>query len=166
MTFIDEKGRLFGKINIFDLFVLVVLLLIGGAVYIKFFGGSGPVQVPVREIRYDVELREKNKGFVDVIKIGDEIRNSINGRYLGKVVGKKVLPEKVLAEDLVKGRYIKADMPGKYTVILTLEAEVKVYPQSITLEGGEIKIGKKIYIKGKGYAGSGYIVGINLKGES
>ena len=35
MKFIDEKGRIFGKINIFDLIVLLALIIVAGGVGYK-----------------------------------------------------------------------------------------------------------------------------------
>ena len=38
---IDEKGRLFGKINIVDLIVILVIVIAAVVVGMKFLGGSG-----------------------------------------------------------------------------------------------------------------------------
>ena len=40
MKLIDEKGKIFGKINIIDLFVLLVLLIIIGAAGYKLSGNK------------------------------------------------------------------------------------------------------------------------------
>ena len=49
---IDEKGRLFGKINIVDLIVILVIVIAAVVVGMKFLGGSGsainPTKTPVR----------------------------------------------------------------------------------------------------------------------
>lgn len=47
---IDKKGRIFGKINIIDLVVLILILcLIGGVIYNVFFKKDEIVAAPVKE---------------------------------------------------------------------------------------------------------------------
>ena len=52
---IDEKGRLFGKINIVDLIVILVIVIAAVVVGMKFLGGSGSVINPTKTpVRYTV----------------------------------------------------------------------------------------------------------------
>jgi len=40
MAILDDKGRLFGKINMVDLLIVLLLVSIAAGAYLFFFGGS------------------------------------------------------------------------------------------------------------------------------
>ena len=163
MAIVDKQGRLFGKINIIDLSFILIALLVVGFIYVQYFRGADNGEAAGKRIEYEVELKIKTKEYADVIKIGDEIRDSIKGHYLGKVIEKKVLPAFTINENAEKGEYVKAEVPDRYDVILTLEANGIVTSGSILAEGVEVKVGQKMYIKGKGYASRGYILGLRYE---
>ncbi|MBZ4645599.1 MAG: hypothetical protein PWR27_484 [Petroclostridium sp.] len=163
MSFIDSKGRLFGMISLIDLLIVLVIFSAAAGIYIKYFAKSGPGEELSRKVQYDVEIKAQTKEFADVIKVGDEIRESIKGNYLGKVVKKQVLPATDVTKNLEKGKFEKVEIPNAYDVILTLEANGAVTPDSILAEGVEIKVGQRLYVKGKGYAGASFIIGIRYE---
>ena len=41
MKLVDEKGRLFGKLNLIDLAVILVVVAVAAAVCMKLFGNNG-----------------------------------------------------------------------------------------------------------------------------
>ena len=45
---IDEKGRLFGKLNIVDLLVILVVLVAVVVLGVKFLGKDGAASIPAR----------------------------------------------------------------------------------------------------------------------
>ncbi len=160
MRILDRKGRLFGKINIIDLTIILIIVLIAGAVYHVYFREDESAQVLAHRIEYDIELAARPETLVEVIAVGDNIWDSVRGHYLGTVVDKQVRPATKVSEDMVKGKYIVAKIPNMYDVIITLEANGRVTPYSILAEGIEVKVGQRIYVKGKGYASPGFIVGL------
>jgi hypothetical protein len=52
MRIIDQKGRLFGKINLFDLFVLVLLIAVAFFVFNRYIGKRVISTVATREITF------------------------------------------------------------------------------------------------------------------
>jgi len=165
MALMDKKGRLFGKINIIDLIIVLLIAAIGFGAYGIFFGGKEKQVLQTSKVVYDFEITNVNKDFVDAINPGDPIRNSVRGNDLGTVVGKAARQATMLNEDLVNGRYVIAEVPNAYDVVITIEANANVTPANIIVGGDEIKVGKKFYIKGKGYANQGFITRISLDAE-
>jgi|LSQX01.3.fsa_nt_gb hypothetical protein len=163
MTIIDNKGKLFGLINIVDLCILLIILLAVGFVGIKAVSGSKERKATTR-IEYDVELRRNTKEFSFMINEGDIIRDSINGDYLGKVLKKELKPSIEMTENSVEGKFVESEMPDLYDVIITIEANGRITESEIIAEDREIKIGRLMYVKGKGYAGGGYILAIRYDG--
>lgn len=164
MAIIDEKGKLFGRVNIIDfciVFVLVIVI-IGGIFIINMLSNS-QIRDTNQAVRYDVEFRYKPKEFGESIQIGGEVRSSIDGSYLGKLVNKKIVPSANIIPNAEEGKYVKAELPEEYDVIITIEANAVITDQEILAEGKDIKIGKQMFIKGKGYASPGFIVGIDYE---
>ncbi len=158
--FINKKGKLFGKINLLDIAIALLVLLVAGALYYVYFREDESAQVLAHRIEYDIELAVRPETFVEVIAVGDNIWDSVRGHYLGTVIDKQVRPATKVSEDMVKGEYILAKIPYMYDVVITLEANGRVTPYNILAEGIEVKVGQRMYVKGKGYASPGFIVGL------
>ena len=165
MALIDGKGRLFGKINIVDLLIVLLIIVIVGGVYFVFFGGADKQVVETTKVVYDFEITNVNKDFVDAINSGDPIRDSTRGNELGTVISKTSKNATMLNEDLINGRYVIADVPNAYDVVITIEAKADITPANIIVGGVEVKVGKKFFIKGKGYANQGFVTKMTLVGQ-
>lgn len=165
MALIDGKGRLFGKINIVDFLIVLLVILIAAGVYTVFFGRSDKQVLESSKLVYDFEITNVNKDFVDAITAGDPIRDNIRGNELGTVVSKASRKATMLNEDLINGRYVIAEVPDAYDVVITIEGNANITPANIIVGGAEIKVGKKFSIKGKGYANQGFVTKITLMGQ-
>lgn len=165
MALIDSKGKLFGKINIVDLLIVLLIISIAGGVYLVFFGGSDKQIVETTKVVYDFEITNVNMDFIEAITPGDPIRDSTRGNELGTVVSKTSRKATMLNEDLINGRYIIADVPDAYDVVITIEARADITPANIIVGGAEVKVGKKFFIKGKGYANQGFVTKMTLVGQ-
>lgn len=165
MAILDNKGRLFGKINMVDLLIVLLLVSIAAGAYLFFFGGSDNQVAETGKVVYDFEITNVNKDFVDAITPGDPIRDSNRGNELGTVVSKTSREATMLNEDLINGRYVIAEVPDAYDVIITIEANGNITPANIIVGGAEVKVGKKFFIKGKGYANQGFVTKITLIGQ-
>ena len=66
MKIIDEKGKLFGLINLVDMLVLLFILLVAGGVIWKIFGGQVQELVAdTTELTYTVRIKAVNPRFYD-----------------------------------------------------------------------------------------------------
>ena len=165
MALIDKKGRLFGKVNIVDLIIILVILSLIGGIYFVFFGGSDKQVVETSKIVYEFEITNVNKDFFDAITPGDPIRDNIRGNEIGTVVSKVFRKATMLNEDLINGKYVIVEVPDAYDVVITIEGKANITPANIIVGGAEIKIGKKFSIKGKGYANQGFVTKITLEAQ-
>lgn len=165
MALTDKKGKASGRLNIVDFIIILVLLALVGGVYYFFFGGSDKQVVETNKILYEFEITNVNKEFVDAITPGDPIRDNVRGNEIGTVVSKSSRNATMLNEDLINGRYVIADVPDMYDVVITIEGQANITPANIIVGGAEIKVGKKFSIKGKGYANTGFVTKITLPGQ-
>lgn len=165
MALMDKKGGLLNKLNIVDFIIIAVILSLVAGVYFVFFGGSDKQVVETSKVIYEFEITNVNKDFVDAITPGDPIRDNIRGNEIGTVVSKVSRNATMLNEDLINGRYVIADVPDRYDVVITIEGKANITPANIIVGGAEIKVGKKFSIKGKGYANQGFVTKITLAGQ-
>lgn len=124
MKWLDEKGRLFGKLHFFDLLVLV--LLIAGLSLMAFrlikMEPKEEEFVPKNTVsaQYVFELHCAKEHQVDGFKVGDLVYE--NFQVMGKIVDKKVQPSVAtyLKPDGTAGQ---AEHQLLYDVFLTIETD-------------------------------------------
>lgn len=124
MKWLDQKGRLFGKIHFFDLLILVLLvagLALMGLRLLKMEPKEEQF-VPQKTVtgQYIVELRGAKDYQVDGFNIGDQLYE--NFQLMGTVVDKKVQPSKA---DYLKpdGTAAQAEHQLLFDVFLTIETD-------------------------------------------
>ena len=57
--------------------------------------------------------------------------------------------------------YSNEVIEGKYDVYVTIEADTDVSDLAIKAGGTAVKVGAEIPVRGKGYASTGYVIGID-----
>lgn len=168
MQIVDEKGKLFGIVNVLDLLFLLIII-IGLLIGWKYFSGRA-IDGTKANVYFVVELKSVKKDFADKIQKGDEIKDSIKGYYLGKVSDIDIKPEISTNWDTISGEFVESESPEDYTVLVEILANgtVKDDEGFIYAETVPVSVGKEMFIKGKGYAKAGYITKVYveaLKGE-
>lgn len=142
---IDEKGRLFGKINIIDLAVVVILLaVILGSLYK--FGLFSQHTSDVQKVEVTLLLREVSEVTVESLHEGDLLTESTENLPLGIITKKEV--HKALKEvPTPDGQLVLAESPNKYDVTLTVEGNLQVVGDQVFIGRRDIKIGRMLNIK-------------------
>ena len=88
--------------------------------------------------------------------------NTVADIVEGTVIKKEILPSERYDADLLKGEYVKTELPeDEYVdILLTIEASANITEQNISIGDYIIKVGEQAFVKGKGYASIGYVVSI------
>lgn len=120
MKLIDEKGRLFGKINLFDL--LVVLLVVGGiaAISLRMFATSKQ-DVQTQKATYTLEIVGVQEFAWDAYKKGDQIYE--NGVLLGTLKADGEPQPYKTTELCADGTEKEVEHKLKKNVVLVLETD-------------------------------------------
>lgn len=147
---IDENGKLFRKVSIIDiLIVLVILLCIAGAV-IRFSGllgdnGSTPVQ-----IEYVLRVRQIRDESVNAIMKKGELYSSLSDEaYLGTVTNVEKLENEDYSE-LIDGTIVKTSAVDRYDVLITVQVDGKQTGSALyTTDGKRIEVGSLKYVATK-----------------
>jgi hypothetical protein len=162
MKVIDEKGKLFGFINIIDLLVIVVIVLLVVGGYKRAVKTKPEMVTKDKDALVVVEIPEVRKATVDAIDVGDELYHYDKGNYFGKIIDKKVENYKEPAES-GDGRWILSEVPEKYNVILTVEGSAIETPNFIKIGGEETRVGAQFKMKSKKVAFMGTIFEVNVE---
>lgn len=161
MKIIDKKGRLFGLINIVDLLIIVLLLALV-AVGVKRFGNKAAVgEATTKKGVITAEIKDVRDVTAKNVKVGEPIYDYDKGTLIGKILTAEVEPYKDETE--YQGKFYNAEVPGKYRVIMTIDADVKETQDFYQVGTEQIRIGAEMRIKNKSITSFMTILGIEVK---
>ena len=155
-----KRPRGFNWLDILIIIVITALLGGGWYAYSQYTEGQ---QKNKRAVGYQVELKGVDQSFVNAITQGDPLRESVKGNNLGSVSGKSATATVNINTDFLNGKYVAVPVPDKLDIILNISSIAELSEKSISVGGLEIKIGQKLFVKGKGYAKEGYILNIDIE---
>lgn len=93
MKIIDRNGRLFGKISVIDVLVILVALVMAAALYFKGQQTHTGITVTEQTIIFRIRARGVNDYVAAAIQEGDGVYDSVyssGGRSLGEIIGIQV----------------------------------------------------------------------------
>lgn len=152
MRIIDEKGKLFGKLNIIDLIAILVVLAVLALLGIKMTSGNGALSGNGQRIVYTVKVPGVDADVYHSIQqqLPSQLMASeeMQDGYVTAVEGIPVEEESYLLEDNVSTNTTRLyhEEPGTYTLIFTIEATIQDTLAS-KLGTQEIRVGKAHIVK-------------------
>lgn len=146
MKIIDKKGRLFEKINVIDLAVILLLIFAVVTVGMK-FRQVQTTQGGDQLIEYTMVIERIRKPSLDAIEAGKTgIVDSEAQKELGEIVSVDVTPARELVQ-LENGEYTYAEYEDRYDVTLTLRTKGSETPQGFySASGKQLMVGDNLGI--------------------
>lgn len=168
MKLIDEKGKIFGKVNIVDLIVVVVIVAIIAAVAVRFTSPKLNANnlTPASEDQYCYVTAFASLQVPEVaqsLKVGDHI-----------AAGGKFTDAEIVSIDVQPAAYIGVNSEGKAVYSehplwkdVTVVVKEKVDPSNVTLKvgGQEARVGFNYIIKTQTVEANAKVRGIEFKAE-
>ncbi len=131
---IDERGRLFGRINVIDALVLLAVLVLIAAFALRAqrLAADKIQQQPLIAapeeavpVIYEVTMYNTSIGHAEDIRVGDTLYNRDNsGVNVGTIVDVQV-NDCYIPSQLADGSYVMAPVRGRYNIVLTVESEAR-----------------------------------------
>lgn len=151
MKLIDEKGRLFGKLNLIDLLVVLLVIVVIAAVVWK-IGGPKIEQTiqsvaPAPRMEYEVICANVSNDVCNyaLTMVGDQLMAS--GEMLdGKIVNVETEPNYIVTTDAA-GNPVNAPNPKAKDLRFTIECAVSQADYAYVVGTQEIRVGKSHIVK-------------------
>lgn len=163
MKLIDEKGRLFGKLNIIDL--LIVLIVVGGLVGVGWKMGLvknlGNQTVSVKKPIVRIWVKKVSNYTADAIVAskGDNLSDIKTNETIGKIIDVDVKPSRETAADST-GKWVLSEVPEQKDVFITMEATSSLVNGNVKLSSKDAKVGAELIIKGTKFQATSYVIGV------
>ncbi len=150
MKIVNEKGKLFGLINVVDLIVLVVVLLLAAALFVKvILPAASDVLAPDSQMVVTLRVR----GVMDYMK--DQIKEINPGTPLvagsAYVSGTKVLSVEEIpymaAANTDEGEIKTATDPQKYDIVIKISANQNKGDAIYKIGNQEVRVGRGFIFK-------------------
>ena len=151
------------RLNILD--AIIVLIVLVACVFGYFYiNKSENTIIPdsTTKVVYQIRTMDSLPETYEMIEEGTTLYDSVKNYVIGTIVKKESLPSERYSYNTKTGEFVKTELPQDSItdILLTVEADAVITDQNISIGDYIIKIGQNAYIKGKGYAGIGYIVSI------
>jgi len=152
--FLHDRGRLFGKVNIVDLIVLLVIIAVVVFAVVRMTGSSSKT-VPVR-VTYVVEA--VRQATVSALQAKGDVTDD-GGTGLGKVQDVVVAP--TLVEVPTSDGGLKAvESPVFSDVSIVVLGSGRVSGSTVRIGSVPMRVGKKVTLVGTGYEVQTVIMGV------
>lgn len=151
------------RINTLDA-VIILVVLVACVVGYTYINKKEMTITPknTEKVTYQIRTSDSLPKVFDMIEENTVIYDSVKNNPIGTIVKKEILPSEKFEIDMNKGVYVKSELPAEeyVDILLTIEADATIGEQDIIVGSYVIKVGEEAYVKGKGYAGIGYVVKI------
>lgn len=165
MRLLDERGRVFGKFNIVDL--VIVLVLIAAGIWFAYakFGRDLKAEMAAREqpIEYCIVVMGIRPTTADALKKGGKAFEFKTGAEIGTIKNVRVEPADIWTVS-DKGTWIRTPTDDRVDAFVDIEATARVGENVITVNGVEIRVGATIGFTTKWAQVNGNVMTMNLPG--
>lgn len=125
MKVIDHNGRLFGKISVIDVLVILVVIALAGALYVKNSRPHTGTSVTTQTITYQVLVEGAQNYLKENIHVGDEVYDlnySSGSSALGEITAIEEQPGSKMAT-FTDGTMGLAEVEDGVNLLLTIKSE-------------------------------------------
>lgn len=146
MRFVDEKGRLFGVINIIDLCILVIIVLIIGVAGYKLAGSRlNRSEINKKEILVTIKCPMSIETTAKAIHPGDRFLTGSD--YVNGVVESVTYNDAYDTIETADGRFVWAKHPVLKDIHVVVKMKENPQDPLLKLGSQEMRIGKQIFMK-------------------
>ena len=142
----SEKKAKFTAIDAIIILVILAVIVVGAIKILPSFTSGS---------------EKEKEDFANAITIGDDVTISLTEKDGGVVKNVESKPAVTMVYNSIDGTYSNEVIEGKYDVYVTIEADTDVSDLAIKAGGTAVKVGAEIPVRGKGYASTGYVIGID-----
>ena len=118
---IDKKGKIFGKVNIIDLCVVIFVILAVFVTVFKFSATPGSTASQSNAtFEYSIKVSDVREYTVKQFEKGDNVYDDESGKYIGKIVDVEINDAKAIGLKS-DGTHVESTKPERFDAVLTIE---------------------------------------------
>lgn len=159
MRLMDERGKVFGLINIVDLIILLVILLVAAGATYKFTHKSAQGKTVTVEFR--VMVPHVRPDWAKAIKVGDKMVQASS--YTSVTVKDVELKPGYSINIDARGQRVESYDPYLKDIYVTNTGTTVLSSAAIIMGGQDIRVGKEYYVKSRDYEFKGTVVKVDVK---
>ena len=149
------------KFNIIDgLVILAVIAIISAAVWFLTTAGPGDEVYVYFVVEFQGQMPDFENNVIAGYAPNAEVRDSIRNYFLGHAWDVESRPAATVAFDNTTNTFVMATIPDRYDVYVTIRAVGTENHTAIQANGHTVRVGQEMFIRGRGYAGIGFITQI------
>ena len=160
-----KKYKLFGKIPIFDILIiliLVALVFVVGKIFISSKTGQNVSNSKVNTIRYTVEFQNISAMVDGIADVGEKVRDIETSTEIGTVVSSQSNPYSVTLPDMVTGEAVTSVQKDRQNIEVVIEASATVSDTGISVNGIRFGLGRTIGISMTSLSGTAIVRNIEI----
>ena len=158
------------KFNIIDVLIILVVLAIAVVMYYYVSARNTVASALEVDVQYTVELKQIHRDYIDKIKIGDNVVETVRDQQIGKVVDVDLTPAGSVVIDGHTGEsYVSYYPPINdadeteleyeyYNVRVTIEDTFKKSDTGYVKNAFTLNVGEKVSLRVPGFVNEGYCV--------
>lgn len=162
MKLIDRNGRLFGRINIIDLMVLLILLGAVGFYAYKQTIVNPQIAPSSKTYMVKVLVEEVRQVTANELKNGTVVKEADANSLIGTIRGVDIKPATRQVER-ADGQIVLSTIPEKFDLVLAIEAPAQVTNWTIRIANTDFRIGTTIKVAAQRFMVKGTVVGLEEK---
>ncbi len=123
---INKEGKLFGKISVIDILVILAIIVAAFGVYTRFFVGNEKVETAESHIEYKLKVQEVRIGTVNALEnYKGAIYDTSTKEYLGDIVAVEYTDAKKAVE-MLNGQMQETTLPERYDCMVTVRVDGRI----------------------------------------
>lgn len=158
----DKNGKLFGKVSIIDLLVVLAVIVGIAGFSVRFYSNAADNVIEKTKFEYVVEIRDVRSFTVDALDKKGIVTEKKSGGIIGEIVNVESEPYTAQMA-MSNGRLVSAKVPEKFVVKVTVHGEGNETENGYYIgENVELSVGSTVTMASKYANSSGKITSIKV----
>lgn len=160
---IDKNGRLFGKVNIIDIAVILAVIAVVAGVFVRFTGGAGKIVTATKKIEFEVKVDGVRSFTVDALDKKGLVTNKNYDIVTGEITNVDTV-DCVQKATKTDGTVVEAPLEERYTSTVTIVTDGKESDSGyFDSNNEEIAVGREYTIYSKFVKTTGTITRVSAE---
>jgi hypothetical protein len=165
MAIIDEKGRLFGRVNLIDFTLILGVFVVAALAFVVLKGQGKVATIPEdRTVDYTVIVKAIRPDVASFLKPGDLVKKQITQGPIGTIKKVELKPAQEVI-DTADGHKVLATSPSEKDAFVTIETKGRAGNDIIATGNEVLRVGDRFNMITKWFLGDAVVINMSVKGD-